>query len=251
MRKSGFVAPALAMAALCAGSVASAQEEPVPPRLPPRPQEEPPPPPIKPRDDTPIPTAADGRPVAIDPTAPGFFGFALGDLSEQLVVGNERVVAATGGLSQPLSVKLPGFELRCRSAVLWGDRDQLVEAIRKGREELAGSDPEKILGPLLHAVYAEGDVYVKMQKQTIRADRVYLDFQKGKAYLVQATMTADIEGHKQHTIPLTIRADVIRATSRHKYTAENARFTSCNYADPHFEFVTDRVAVGVFQKGFA
>ncbi len=237
MRLSGIAAFALAVLA-CAGSAASAQEKPPPP--PPRPDATPPPPPLVPPKDE-GPKKGD---LVLDPAAPGFFGFALGDDSEELVVGDERVVAATGRNWQPLWIKLPGFECRCDSVVMWGDRDRLVEAVERRREELSTAKPETILGPLVHAVYAEGSVFVRMNRQTIHADRVFLDFVRGKAYMVRVRMTGELEGrHGAPDTPLTVRADVVRAVTRDRYRAEKADVTTCTYSDPHYEFKTDWVEV--------
>jgi hypothetical protein len=235
MRLAAVPACALALAAISAGSAAVAQDEP-----PPKPQEEPLPPPLEPPKD---PTST--TPVELpDPASPGFVGFAMGDYSEGVDVGNERVIAASGSVSAPLWVKLPGFELRCESMVIWGNRDRLIDAVDRRREVLAEAKPETILGPLVHAVYAEGGVYVRMNKQTIRAERVFLDFVSGKAFMVKAVMTAEVEGRRgDRPLPLTVRAETIRATTRNTYRAENAEITTCNYADPHFEFHTGAVEV--------
>src|SRR5262249_39367249 len=149
----------------------------------------------------------------IDPTSPDFTGISLGDESEELVVGDERGFAATGTVSQPVLIRLAGFELRCESLVMWGDRDRLFDAVKKHREDLSMQDPDKVLGPLIHAVYAEGGVYLAAKGRTFRADRAFIDFQHGKAYFVRAQTTAEMEGRRGRPLPLTVRADVIRASA--------------------------------------
>lgn len=233
----------LAVAWLCALPgvlpAARAQEEPPPPPPPPRPQEEPPPPPVKPRPGEPGP----GETPLVDPNAADFTGMALGDVSEQIVVGDERVVAASGTLTQPVRVRLEGFDLRCESVVMWGDRDRLVEAVERRRELLKGADPDTVLGPLIHAVYAEGGVVARMKNRVVRCDRLFIDFQKGRAYFVRATLTSDLEGRQGRVLPLTVRADVIRATARDRYRAEGAEITTCTYSDPHYEFEAREIEV--------
>jgi hypothetical protein len=100
---------------------------------------------------------------------------------------------------------------------------------------LSGKDPDKILGPLIHALYAEGGVHLESKGRTIRADRCFLDFERGKAYLVRAEMSAEMEGRRGRPLPLTVRADVIRATSRDHYRADDAHVTTCTYSDPHYD----------------
>jgi hypothetical protein len=181
------------------------------------------------------------KPVELpDPAAADFIGFALGDYSD-----------LSGKLWQPLWVKLPGFELRCESLVMWGDRDRLFAAVNRRRETLTGANPDTILGPLVHAVYAEGGVYAKMNNQVIRADRVFFDFVRGKAFLVKAEIRGESEGRgRVRSVPLTVRADVVRAASRNEYHAENAEVSTCSYADPHFEFKTSSVEVD-YKDGWA
>jgi len=236
MRSSRIPACALVVAGLAAATAAAEGDPPNPPP----PKEEPPPPPLKPPEQGPSPKTVE----LVDPSARDFLGFALGDDSSEDVVGDERVVAATGRRWAPLWAKLPGFELRCESAVLWGDRDRLVEALNKRRETFKNATPETVLGPLIHAVYAEGNVYVRMHGQTIHADRVFLDFVRGKAYLVRAVMRGELEARAgRRATPLTVRAEVVRATSRDKYQAENAEATTCTYDDPHYEFKTRTIEV--------
>jgi hypothetical protein len=246
LRPSTIRVCAVALSALCA-SVAAAQDKPPTPP-PPRPQEEQPPSPMKPPEDGETPKEV----VAPDPTAPDFLGFSFGDDTSQQIVGDERLLAATGNRWQPLWIKLPGFELRCESVVMWGDRDRLLDAVNRRRETLSTKNPETILGPLVHAVYAEGAVYARMNEQVIRADRVFLDFVRGQAYLVRAELKAKSEGRgRVRSIPLTVRAEVIRATSRHAYQADNAQISTCSYADPHFAFTTSTVDVTYDDQGWA
>jgi hypothetical protein len=245
LRPSPISVCALALSAMCAAADAVAQDQ--PPTPPTRPNEAPPPPPMKPPEG-----AETTQPVEFpDPSAADFLGFATGDDSEFLVVGDERVLAATGNVTQPLWIKLPGFELRCESLVMWGDRDRLASAVERRRETLTGANPDTILGPLVHAVYAEGAVYARMNTQVIRADRVFLDFVGGKAYLVNAELKGETQGHgKVRAVPLTVRAEIIRASSRNQYRAENAEITTCSYADPHFAFKTSSVDVD-YSDGWA
>ena len=259
MRLPSLTAGVLAVAAFGAGSAARAQDEPPPP--PPgeeqeetpqeRPQEEPPPPPPaeRPQEEPPPPPpppGSDEKPPPVpadDATDPDFHGFSMGDFFEQVEVGDERVVAAAGTERHPLLVRLRGFEVRCEGLVLWGDRDRVLEAIERRRATLTESDPDALLGPVIHALYAEGAVRVRMHDHEIRADRVFLDFQRGQAFLVRATLSGMLEGPRGRRLPLSLRADVVRATARSRYRAEDARITTCPYSDPHYEFKADWIEV--------
>lgn len=226
-----------AAAALVAGgllpSTAVAQDE-----------EEPPPPPPPPAG----PTRAPGdKPVPVDPSAEDFRGAVLGDLTDGRDVGGERVIRAVGGTSQPIWIKLEGFELRCDSVVLWGDREQLEETLRRRKTE--GDLPATaVLGPVLHAVYAEGHVYVRRDSHTIHAERVFLDFAQNRAYVVDARVQGTHEVRKGAEAPLVIRALVVRGIAKDRFVAENGSLTSCTYDHPHLEFTSDRVEVD-FSEG--
>jgi hypothetical protein len=273
MRLPLLTAGMLAVTTICAGSRALAQEEPPPPPHEPppppppgerpqeepppappkeRPQEEPAPPPPKERpqeEPPPVPPQPPGEeqkapPVpGDDATDPDFQGFSMGDDLEQVEVGNERVLAAAGTERHPLLIRLRGFEVRCQGLVMWGDRDRVVDAVERRREVLADPDPDALLGPVIHALYAEGGVYVKLKDHEIHAASVFLDFERGQAYLVRATLNGKLEGPNGRTLPLSLRADVIRATARNHYRAEDARLTTCPYSDPHYSFTADWIEV--------
>lgn len=205
-------------------------------------QDEPAPPPPPPA--TRAPASGIER---VDLSDPGFRGALLGDLSEGLddPATGERVVAAVGGVSQPVWLKTDVFELRCDGAVFWGDRARMESSLRKrGAQEQDGD----LLGNVIHAVYAEGSVFVRKDAYTFRADRVLLDFQKDAAYLVNALL----EGHTTHggrggkaghEVSLSVRADVIRGLSRDQFRAEDATLSTCTWARPHLAFRTAWVTV--------
>jgi hypothetical protein len=260
MRLPLLAAGCLAVTTFCAASRALAQEKPPPgdkpqeePAPPPpkeRPQEEPAPPPPKERPQEepppPPPPGEEAKTPPIpgdDPTDPDFQGFSAGDNFEQGVIGDERVVAAAGTEAHPLLIRLRDFEVRCEGLVLWGDRDRVLDAIQRRREVFAEPDPDALLGPVIHALYAEGGVYARMGTHEIRADAVFLDFEHGQAYLVRATVSGMLEGPGGRKLPLSLRADVVRGTARSHYRAENARLTTCPYSDPHYEFKADWIEV--------
>ena len=171
------------------------------------------------------------------PGDPGFYGAILGDQFAGPIEGDERVIYAVGGISQPVWIRQPGFELRCDSVVIWGDKDQLLAALReRAPDSAAGAD--SILGPVIHAIYAEGAVWMKRDRQVMRGERIMLDFEKAQAFLVNAEMRGDASNENGRGISLSVRADIIRGTARDRYRAENAQFTTCAYEDPHYHFDT-------------
>jgi hypothetical protein len=172
----------------------------------------------------------------------------LGDDSESRDVGDEKVVTAVGGLSQPVWLKFADFELRCESAVLWGDRERLMGSLKSRSGGADGAGSGDLLGNVIHAVYAEGKVFVRRDKYTFHADRVLLDFRSHRAYLVNAVVEGRAKNPAGRDVPLSVRAGVVRGISRDRFRAENAVLTSCTYEHPHLAFTTSQVDVD-FSKG--
>ena len=220
--------------AICAFSLVAAGAA-----APARAQDEPPPPPPAPRGASNAQTSAQ---KPIDPTSPDFRGAVLGDLSDQRIIGGERVVTAVGGVGQPVWIKLPGFEIRCDSAVVWGDRERLDASLQERRAK-SPDDPADLLGGVLHAVYAEGHVFVTRESYSFHADRVLIDFTTHHAYIVDALLQGSAKLSKGREAPLSIRAKVVRGIAENRFRAEGATLTSCTYAHPHLAFETDTVEV--------
>jgi hypothetical protein len=207
-----------------------------------RAQDVPPPPPPGPRG-----TGATEK--FLDPGDPRFRGASLGDLSDFRLdlATNERVATAVGGVSQPVWLRYEGFELRCDNAVIWGDAERLERTVTRGGTKDVVEAPD-VLGGVIHAVYAEGKVFVRRDGHVIHADRVLLDFRRHQAYLVNVLMQGEGKGAHGDHVPLGIRAAVVRGMGRDSYRAEGATFTSCTYAHPHLAFDTSWVTVDFSKK---
>ncbi len=192
-----------------------------------------------------------------DPSDPDFVGAVLGDSFSGPKIGDERVIYAVGGRGQPVWIRQPGFELRCESVVIWGtaDEERLMDALQ--RREVspddavvadAESSAQRILGPVLHAVYAEGEVFLKRGRQTIRAERVLVDFQKGHAFMVDAELSGAFGRAGGKEIPLSVRAGVVRGVAENRYRAEDATFTTVTQGRPHWAFSTSSLEVDFTQE---
>ena len=186
-------------------------------------------------------------PIPAGPGDPDFQGAILGDMVAGERVGEERVVYAVGGITQPVWIRQPGFELRCEAVVIWGDDATLMGALQDSRPA-PDRTADAILGPVVHAIYAEGDVLVRKDAQILRGERVLLDFRTGQAYLVDARMRAALGRDGERTVPLAVRADVVRGVARDRYVAEGARFTSCAFDDPHFHFRTSSLEIDMTEE---
>jgi hypothetical protein len=232
-RRQTALALAAVLLAASAAPPAFAQDDP------------PPPPPLPPRGTKPPPTERVEE--FVDPASPTFRGAALGDLSESREVDGERVIWAVGGVAQPVWIRRPDFEIRCENAVLWGDRVRLQTAL-ESRQDPAAADPGDFLGKVLYAIYAEGDVFVRRDKYVLRAKRVLLDFQRNQAYLVDARVEAETKAPSGNSVPLSVRAAIVRGTARDAFRAEDATVAACTYERPHLAFTTSWVEVDLSGK---
>ncbi len=80
-------------------------------------------------------------------------------------------------------------------------------------------------------VYLEDNAVITSGAFTVRAPRMYYDLRLNQAILLQAVMyTYDVRRH----IPLYMRADVVRQTSRQSFEARQALVTTSAFAEPHF-----------------
>jgi hypothetical protein len=169
-----------------------------------------------------------------------FYGAILGDylIGEVDPDDPERALYAVGGKNRPIYIRQPGFELRCESVVIWGDKETLIGALNR-RDVDTSATADAILGPVIHAIYAEGAVTMQRDSQLMRGERLLLDFQKEQAFLVKAEMRG-LAGEQDNgrRISLSVRADIVRGTARNQYQAENAVFTTCLYDHPHYSFST-------------
>lgn len=201
-----------------------------------RAQDEPPPPP------PPGPRDAGAKEKFLDPADPAFRGALLGDVADFVNVGDERVCSAVGGITQPVWIRYDDFELRCDSAVLWGDRERLDAALQQ-RTTKTWKGEDDLLGNVLHAVYAEGHVHVRRGSHSFSADRALLDFRRHQAYIVNTVMEGEGKGRDGHSVTLGLRAAVVRGIGKDAYSAKDATLTSCTYQRPHLAFETSSVTV--------
>ncbi len=197
-----------------------------------------------------VPSTGGSTRPRVDPTSPDFYGAVLGDTFSGPIVGDERVVYAVGGVGQPIWIRLPELELRCKGVVIWGtaDQDKLMGTLRRRpATEQPGTDARTVLGPVIHAIYAEGDVFMARSGHTVEAQRLLIDFAQNRAYMVDGELHGTFDRSGRDALPLAVRAKVIRGTAESKYEAEDASLSTCSYEDPHYHFTTDSVTVDFSQ----
>jgi len=87
------------------------------------------------------------------------------------------------------------------------------------------------LGKSIEAVYLEGDVVLSLGPRFVRANRLYYDFRRDRAILLDAVFRTDIP---QRNVPLYVRADEIRQLSAREFTARHARVSTSEFYTPSY-----------------
>jgi len=90
----------------------------------------------------------------------------------------------------------------------------------------------------LRGVYLEGDVLLVLGERTIRADRVYYDFERDRALLLDAVFRTELP---DRPVPLYIRAAEMRQLSAREFSASNAKVTTSEFHTPHYHVGARRV----------
>jgi len=89
-------------------------------------------------------------------------------------------------------------------------------------------------------VYLEDDATVRDGTTTVRAPRAFYDLKTSRAILLEAVIySVDI----RQRVPLYMRADVVRQTSADSFVAEDAIFTTSEFAKPHLSIGASRITL--------
>lgn len=132
--------------------------------------------------------------------------------------GGENRIVVTGGVvlqySEPARDR--GLQLSAQNAVVF---------IAPGKlEDIARAPADKVLG-----IYLEGDVVATDNRFTLRAPYIYYDLVANQAYTVDAVFWTYDE---RRGLPLYVRADSIRQTTRSSLTAEGVTIAASSFHDP-------------------
>jgi hypothetical protein len=92
----------------------------------------------------------------------------------------------------------------------------------------------------VRGVYLEGHVVVTDGDYTFRGQRVFYDVQEHKALVLDAVLYA---WDPRRQVPLYVRAQHLRQHSRNQWSAQEARFTTSEFAEPHFAIGVGRVTI--------
>ncbi len=92
----------------------------------------------------------------------------------------------------------------------------------------------------VRAVYLEGDVVLSLGSRFVRARRLYYDFARSEALILDAVFRADLP---EREIPLYIRAGEIRQLSAREFSADDAVVTTSEFFTPSYHIGAERIVL--------
>jgi hypothetical protein len=200
------------------------------------------------------------------PRPPRVIRYRFGTVEPVQTSDGRTVQVVTGGVyfSQAGGPDSPVLEIRAESAVVFpaeGARPLLLEEEQRTETEQSAApgptpgppepstEPTAQPSPLaqaagvsqqIEAVYLEGDVVLSLGNRFVRASRVYYDFQRDRALILDGVFRTDIP---EREIPLYVRADQIRQLSTREFTATRARVSTSEFYTPHYHVGAERVYI--------
>ncbi len=213
------------------------------------------------------------RPAEIGAEAqrpPRVIRYRLANIEPARTPDDQPVFVATGGVyfSQAGGPEAAVLEIRADNAVVFPAQDAAgalfggetegetpvepparpAPALEK-REPGVGprSDAEAVFGAggeakpaRIRAVYLEGDVVLSLGNRFVRAQRLFYDFERDRALILDAVFRADVP---QREIPLYVRAAEIRQLSAREFAADHAVVTTSEFYTPSYHVGAERVYV--------
>ncbi len=175
---------------------------------------------------------------------------------------DRKVITAIGGayLSRGATDSQGFLEIRADSVVVFEPPSTLPEGSEEARQAGLGSDPaasapagrrrgrnddpdrQTMAGPFgevaVDGVYLEGDVLMSQGPVAVRASRLYYDFARERALILDAVVHAEIAGRD---VPIYLRANEIRQLSTSQFSADNAVVSTSEFHTPHYHIGAGRV----------
>ncbi|MCA9243218.1 MAG: hypothetical protein KDA32_04625 [Phycisphaerales bacterium] len=102
----------------------------------------------------------------------------------------------------------------------------------------SGLTPQMSSG--IRGVYLEGDVVMAVGSRFVRAERLYYDFEREQALILDAVLHTEIP---ERNVPLYVRAEQIRQLSPNEFTADNARVTTSEFFTPSYHVGAERIVL--------
>jgi len=208
--------------------------------------------------------AADPEPNAAEATLPEPVHFELLNEyhSTPLPDGND-VLTCTGGFSatQRWQDEDALLELRAENAVLfYSQKEVLKKLIASSKDAAPDAPPASPSAPTTpqstsaypQGVYLEGDVTLHVDRTQyasdikITADRLYYDFVRRAAIILDATMRLCLP---ENQFPLYVRAGRLQQWSRDRFTAEKIKLSNDEFHQPHFWIGAEKLDLRLIELG--
>jgi hypothetical protein len=174
----------------------------------------------------------------------------------------EPVQVATGRVyfAQSGSVNAPVLEIQADSAVIFpaertaisilGDEAGIerptAPAASSGSAEpgatsrSADEGSPRNLGGFVRAVYLEGDVILTLGDRVVRASRLYYDFERERALILDGVFRVDVP---ERSVPMYVRAAEVRQLSQREFSAANARVSTSEFFTPHYHIGAEKIYI--------
>jgi hypothetical protein len=122
-----------------------------------------------------------------------------------------------------------------------------MEEEDKGREKRDREESPRvaeILGPVIRVLYAEGGVTLRRGRETVRAERLFYDFERNRAVILRAEVLYRWrEARRGFDTPLILRAERLYQDAKGELHGGPARLTSSLFAEPTWELVVREVKI--------
>ncbi len=110
----------------------------------------------------------------------------------------------------------------------------------EGQAEPSRSGLVPQLSSGIRGVYLEGDVVMAVGSRFVRADRLYYDFEREQALILDAVMRTELP---DRNVPLYVRAEQIKQLSPNEFTADNARVTTSEFFTPSYHVGAEQLVL--------
>ena len=125
------------------------------------------------------------------------------------------------------------LEMRADAAVIFQD----LQGLEQDQEEKDRKSAEQIAKSFT-GVYLEGHVLLSQGERTIRAQRVYYDFRRQQALILDGMLRVVEE---QRKIPIYLRGKEIRQLSEREFLAKKATITSSDFYRPEYHIGASKI----------
>ncbi len=148
------------------------------------------------------------------------------------------------------------LELKAENAVIFYSQEKILQLAseKKNRPEEPNTeanqrDIDLFLGQAVTGVYLEGDVLLQGGEYKITTERLYYDFMRNRALILNGTMRMTAP---QNEGPIFVRAEKIRQLSLNQFSAEKVKISTDEFYKPHVSLRAETVELTTLnEKGEA